>query len=133
MQLKPVTVIALLVVVVLASRNTSMGLQSRETSNIKLVVNSLPAEDGIPPIEIIQPAVVSSAPNRLDDLNYRLRNNSGKTVLAVGVIETISYEDGGKLYAQSVYSTIDTALHPDMAGKPFLSGKSNAYGSRWPV
>jgi len=65
-----VAVIASLVTVVLAWRNTSMGLQSREPSNIKVVVNPLPAKDGVIPIEIVQPTIVSSTPNRLDDLTY---------------------------------------------------------------
>ena len=122
MQLKLVTVIGLLVVVMLVGRSTSMGLQSRDGSNIKVVVNSLPAKDGVPPIEIIQPTIVSSAPNKLDDLTYSLRNNSGKAVLAVGNIRTIGYEDSGKVYLDSAYETIETALHPDMPGKPFLPG-----------
>lgn len=110
-----------------------MGVQSREPSNIKVVVNTLPAKDGVIPIEIIQPMVVSSAPNKLDDLTYTLRNNSGKAVIALAVIRTIAYEDGGKVYAHSVYSTMDAAFHPDVGGKAFLPGNQMSMETAGPV
>ena len=109
------------------------GGQSREASNINVVVNLLPAKNGVVAIEIIQPVVVSSAPNKLDDLTYTLRNNSGKAVIALAVIRTMAYEEGGKVYAHSVYSTIDTAFHPDAAGKPFLPGNQMSMESAGPV
>ena len=124
MQFKFATSIALIVVVVgiaLAWRSTSTGLQSREQANIKVVINQLPPRDGVVPLEIIQPTIVSSAPNKLDDLRYILRNNSGKAVIAAAVIRTITYEEGGKNYADSVYSTMDGAFHPDLAAKPFVA------------
>jgi hypothetical protein len=115
-----IALVALIVGVALAWRSTSAGLQSREPSNIKVVMNQLPDKNGIVPIEIIQPSVVSSAPNKLDEFSYIVRNNSGKPVIALAVIRTISYEEGGKVYAHSVYSTMDAAVHPDIGGKPFL-------------
>jgi hypothetical protein len=123
MRLKFVTsvvVITLLLGVVLAWRGTSKGLQSREPPSIKVIVNQLPDREGVIPIEIIQPTIASSAPNRLDDLTYFLSNNSGKPVIALAVIRTINYEEAGKVYAHSVYSTIDAAFHSDLGGKPFL-------------
>lgn len=112
--------IALLVSVAFAWRNTTMVFQSREPASIKVVLNQMPAKDGVIPIEIIQPTAVSSAPNTLDDLTYFLRNNSGKPVMAIALIKTISYEEGGKVYADLRYSTVDTAFHSDMPGRPFL-------------
>ena len=125
--------IALLVGVALAWRSTSMGLQSREPSKIKVVINQLPAKDGVIPIEIIQPTTVSSAPNKLDDLTYILRNNSGKAVIAIALVKTISYEEGGKVYADSVYSTMDSAFHSDMPGRPFLPGSQTSMESAGPL
>ena len=106
-----IVVIALVVGVAVAWRSTTIGVQSREPSKIKVIVNSLPAKDGVTPIEIVQPMVVSNAPNMLDDLTYILRNNSGKPVIALAVIRTISYDQDGKVYAHSVYSTLDAAFH----------------------
>ena len=133
-----IAVIALVVGVGVAWRSTSMGgqsrdVQSREPSNIKVVVNPLPAKDGVIPIEIVQPSVVSSAPNKLDDLTYNLRNNSDKAVIALAVIRTIAYEEGGKVYAHSVYSTMDAAFHPDVGGKPFLPGNQMSMEAAGPV
>src|SRR5215213_5138642 len=128
-----VAVIILLLGVVLAWRSTSMGLQSREPSNIKVIVNQLPDKDGVIPIEIIQSTVVSGAPNTLDDLTYFLRNNSGKPVIALAVIRTIDYEEAGKVYAHSVYSTIDAAFHPDLGGTPFLPGSQMSMEAAGPV
>jgi hypothetical protein len=125
--------IALVVGVALAWRTTSMGLQSREPSNIKVVINQLPAKEGVIPIEMIQPAIVSSAPNKLDDLTYILRNNSGKAVIALALIKTISYEEGGKVYAQSRYSTMDAAFHSDMGGRPFLPESQMSMESAGPL
>jgi hypothetical protein len=110
-----------------------MGLQSREPSNIKVVINQLPAKDGVIPIEIIQPTTVSSAPNKLDDLTYILRNNSGKAVIAIALVKTISYEEGGKVYAQSRYSTMDSGFHSDVGGQPFLPGSQTSMESAGPL
>ena len=85
------------------------------------MINQLPSRDGVVPLEIIQPTIVSSAPHKLDDLRYILRNNSGKAVIAAAVIRTITYQEGGKDYADSGYSTIDGAFHPDMERKPFVA------------
>ena len=101
------------------------GVQTREAAAIKVVINEAPTKDGVMPIEIIQPAVVSTAPNKLDEFSYILRNNSNKPVKAVAVVETINYEDGGKTYAHSLYSTMDTAFHSDFAAKPLLPGASH--------
>lgn len=128
-----ITLIALVVGVALAWRSPSMELQSREPSNINVVINQLPAKDGVIPIEIVQPTVVSSAPNKLDDLTYILRNNSGKAVLALAAIRTIGYEEDGKLYTHSVYSTMDAAFHPDIGGRPFFKGSQMSMESAGPV
>jgi hypothetical protein len=125
--------IALLVGVALVWRSTSMGLQSREPSNIKVVINQLPVKDGVIPIEIIQPTAVSSASNKLDDLTYILRNNSGKAVIAIALVKTISYEEGGKVYADSVYSTMDSGFHSDMPGRPFLPESQTSMESAGPL
>jgi len=85
------------------------------------------------PVEIIQPRAVSSAPNKLDELSYLLRNNSTKAVTAAAVTQTIIYEDGGKTESDSVYCTMDTAFHPDMHGKPFLPGTQMPMESPGPV
>jgi hypothetical protein len=127
------TLIALLVGVALAWRGTTRGLQSREPSNIKVMINQLPARNGVIPIEIIQPTIVSSAPHKLEDLTYILRNNSGKAVIAIALIKTISYEEGGKVYAQSRYSTMDAAFHSDVGGKPFLHGSQRTMESAGPL
>ena len=113
-----IALIAVLVGVALAGHRT--GLQSRDPAAIKVVINQPPAKDGVSPIEIIQPIVVSSAPNKLDDFTYTLRNNSNKPIKAAAVVKTISYEEGGKLYADLVFETMDTTFHEDFAGKSFL-------------
>jgi len=119
--------------VALALRITSTESQSGEQANIKIVINHLPSRDGVVPLEIIQPTIVSTAPNKLDDLRYILRNNSGKAVIAAAVIRTITYEEGGKDYADSVYSTMDGAFHPDMGGKPFVAWNQMPMESAGPV
>jgi hypothetical protein len=77
--------------------------------------------------------VMSSASNTLDDLTYVLRNNSDKPVIAVAVIRTISYEEDGKVYAHSVYSTLDAAFHPDIGGKPIPFGSQMTMEAAGPV
>jgi hypothetical protein len=96
-------------------------------------VNQLAARHGVIPIEIIQPTIVSSAPNKLDDLTYILRNNSRKAVIALAVIKSISYEESGRVYAQSRYSTMDGAFHPDMGERPFLAGSQTTMESAGPL
>jgi hypothetical protein len=135
-QFNLLTRIALMVVligVVLSCRSTSVGFQSREPANIRVVINQLPDKDGVIPIEIIQPNVISSAPNKLDDLTYIFRNNSAKAVIATAVIRTITYEERGKVYADSAHSTSDSAFHSDMPGRPLLPGTQMSMGSPGPL
>jgi hypothetical protein len=127
-----IALIAVLVGVALAWHR-STGLQSRDSAPIKAVINQPQAQNGVIPIEIIQPTIVSSAPNKLDDFTYTLRNNSNKAIRAVAVVRTINYEEGGKVYAHSVYSTMDTAFHADFGGRPFLPGSQMPMESAGPL
>ena len=111
----------------------SSGFQSRDSAAIRVVINQPPSKDGVIPIEIIQPTINSSAPNKLDDLTYTLRNNSGKAIKAIAVVRTINYEEGARVYAHSVYSTIDTVFHPDFGGKPLLPGNQMPMESAGPL
>lgn len=131
--LTSIALVAVLVGVAFAWRSTMIGFQSRKPASIKVIVNQLPAKDGVIPIEIIQPSFVSSAPNKLEDLTYILRNNSARAVIAAAVIKTITYDEGGETYAHSVYSMMDGAFHPDMRGKPFLPGTQMPMESAGPV
>jgi hypothetical protein len=136
MQFKFATSIASIIVLVgvaLALRSTSTESRSGAQANIKIVINQLPSRDGVVRLEIIQPTIVSTAPNTLDDLRYILRNNSGKAVIAAAVIRTITYEQGGKDYADSVYSTVDCAFHPDMERKPFIAWNQMPMEAAGPV
>lgn len=127
-----IALIAVLVGVAFAWHG-STGFQSRDAAAIKVVINQPPTKDGVVPIEIIQPTIVSSAPNKLDDLTYILRNNSGKAVIAIALIKTISYEEGGKVYADSVYSTMDAGFHADVGGRAFLAGSQTSMESAGPL
>ena len=134
MRFKFVASLALIAVLVgVALAWPSMGLQSREPSSIKVVINQLHASKNVIPIEIIQPTIVSSAPNTLDDLTYIVRNNSGKAVIAIALIKTISYEEGGKVYAESTHSTMDAGFHSDVGGRPFLPGSQTSMESAGPL
>lgn len=127
-----IALIAMLVGMAVAWHRTAES-QSRESAAIKVVINQSPVKDGVVPIEIIQPAIVSSAANKLDDLTYTLRNNSGKPVIAIALVKTISYEERGKAYAQSRYSTVDAAFHSDVGGRPFLHGTQMSMESAGPL
>lgn len=135
MYFKFVTGIALIAVLmgVTLAWHRSTDFQFRQSAAIKIVINQPPAKDGVIPIEIIQPTIVSSAPNKLDDLTYILRNNSARAITAVAVVRTIHYEERGRVYAHSVYSTMDTAFHPDFSGKPFLPGSQMPMESAGPL
>jgi hypothetical protein len=135
MKFKFVTGIALIAVLVgvAFAWQRSTGFQSRDAATIKVVINQPPTKDGVVPIEIIQPTIVSSAPNKLDDLTYTLRNNSGKPVIAIALVKTISYEEDGKAYAQSRYSTVDAGFHSDVGGRPFLHGTQMSMESAGPL
>ena len=121
--LASIALITVIVGVALAWRSTS---QSREPATIKVVINQLAVKDGAIPIEIIQPTISSSSPNKLEDFTYIIRNNSAKAIVALAVSKTISYEEGGEIYATSLYSMMDYAFHPDMAGANLLQPGAQA-------
>lgn len=132
--LTSIALLTLLVGVALAWRSTSINSQSPKPAAIKVLINQLPAKDGVIPIEIVQPVVSSSAPNRLDDFTYIIRNNSAKPIIATAVIKTITYEEGGTLYADSRYSMMDGAFHPDMgSAKLFQAGTQMSMESSGPL
>jgi len=126
MRFKFLTSIALITVIVgvaLAWRSTAIRSQSREPATFKVVINQLATKDGVIPIEIIQPTISSSAPNKLEDFTYIIRNNSARAISAVAISKTITYEEGGELHATSLYSMMDYAFHPDMgSAKLFQPG-----------
>jgi hypothetical protein len=112
--LASIALITVVAGVALAWRSTTIRSQSPEPATIKVVTNQLPAKDGVIPIEIVQPTISSSAPNKLEDFIYIIRNNSARAIRAVAVSKTITYEEGGQLYITSRYSMMDFAFHPDM-------------------
>ncbi len=114
--LTSIALLALLVGVALAWRSATINSQSREPATIRVVIDQLPAKDGVIPVEIIQATAVSSAPNIVDDVSYVLKNNSGKAISAVAVAKEILYREGGKLLGASFYSMVDFSFHPDMVG-----------------
>ena len=132
--LPSIALIAILVGVALAWSSTTFRFQSREPATIKLVINQLPAKDGVIPIEIVQPTVSSSVPNKLEDFAYIIRNNSARAISAVAVSKTITYEEGGQLYATSLYSMMDYAFHPDMgSARLFQPGTQASMESGGPL
>lgn len=137
MRFKFLTSIALITVVVgvaFAWRSTTIRFQSREPATIKVVINQLPAKDGVIPIEIIQPTISSSASNKLEDFTYIIRNNSARAISAVAVSKTITYQEGGELYATSLYSMMDYAFHPDMgSAKLFQPGTQTSMEAGGPL
>jgi hypothetical protein len=56
-----VALITVIVGVALAWRGTSISSQSREAATIKVVIEQLPANDGVIPIELVQSTISSSA------------------------------------------------------------------------
>lgn len=137
MRFKILTSIALITVLVglaLAWRRTAVGLQSREAPTIKAVINQLPAEDGVIPIEIVQPTISSSASNKLEDFTYIIRNNSAKAIIAIAVRKDITYEEGAEVFVTSLYSMTDYAFHPDMgSAQLFQPGTQTLMESAGPV
>lgn len=127
-----IALVAVLAGLALAWRSTTIGFQSRDVATIQIAISQPSAKDGVVPVEIIQPTAISSAPNKLDDLTYIIRNNSAKGVIAAAVIKTINYEEGGRVYAHSAYSTVDSAF-PDVGGKPLLPGTQMSMESAGPV
>jgi hypothetical protein len=127
MRFKLLASIGLMTVIVgVALAWRSSRSQSREPAAIKLVINQLAAKDGVIPIEIIQPTISSSGPNKLEDFTYVIRNNSTKAINALAVSKTITYEEGGEIYATSLYSMMDYAFHPDMGGANLLQPGAQA-------
>jgi hypothetical protein len=129
-----VALITAIVGVALAWRNTTIRFQAREPATIKVVIDQLPAEAGVIPIELGQSTITSSASNKLEEFTYIIRNNSTRAIIALAVIKTITYEEGGKLYDHSVYSMTDGAFHPDMgSAKLFQPGTQMSMESAGPL
>ena len=105
------------------SSPTGAQQPERVDGTVKVVLKQLSVQDDVIPVEIVQPVVMSSAPNVLDDVTYFVKNNSGKAISAVAVTKRILYREDGKLVGNTHCSTVDFLFHPDFAGsKPLASG-----------
>lgn len=110
-----IVLIALVVGVAFAWRSTVLNFQSPDAGTIKVVIDQLPVKDGVIPIEILQPIILTGASNELEEFTFIVRNNSARAINALAVIETIVYEEGSQRHATSSYLMMDYAFHPDMA------------------
>jgi len=108
-----IVVITVVTCVAFSLRTSTIASQSYEPGSVKVVLTQLRANGGIP-IEIANPVISSSASNRLDDVTYTLRNNSSKRVDAVAVSKKVTYEEAGKVYADSIYATLDYRMNADL-------------------
>lgn len=97
--------------------------QFSQQNSINVVVEQLPAEQGVIPIEIKQAKAVSTAPNQVDELSYIIKNNTSKAITADALTQSIVYEQDGRSYIDRGYETFDSAMHPDISAihhlKPF--------------
>lgn len=115
-------VLAMVVAGAALSWRSNSSVQQPEQRNIKVVVEQLPAQDDVIPVEIIQGTAISSAPNVLDDVTYFVKNNSGKAISAIAVTKRILFREDGKLDAFTRCSIVDFLFHPDFPSKPLASG-----------
>ncbi len=121
-----IVLVALFVTLTIAWRKTDSpsriaSRQMPQQAGIKVLLDQLPAIQGVVPVEILRPSVSSNAPNQVEDVTYVVRNNMDKAISALAVRKTVVYMQGGRVSTLSTCSTSDYAFHPDVSG-PRLFG-----------
>lgn len=99
--------------------NLSQELQSEKHA---LPIRQLPAavfrqlESAglVPPVELQRPAAKLSAENQLEEYSCIVKNNTGKTIVALSLAWTIITEVGGKESSIRELQVIDSLIHPDV-------------------
>lgn len=113
-----ITAIAVVVSTAYSSRQDSVPINK---PTIKLVVDQTPSQEGPLMVEIVQPAFVSTVGNRIESVSYALKNNTTKKIIALVVNTAIAYDSGGVTTTFPTFSTMDYALHPDVAAQKFFA------------
>jgi|SRR5687767_1627312 len=128
-----ITIMAGILVANTAYSVRSTKHQKPERLPINLIVDQLSSEDGLPPVEILQPSFSASQPNRIEESSYTIKNNTTKSITALVVNKTISYAINGTTIKHSGYSSVDYALHPDVGAHRVLAPSNELQMDSSPV
>lgn len=80
---------------------------------IKVTVDQLPADNGLAPLEIQQVQISSSKSDQIESVSYLVKNNTNKKITAFTVAQSITYEENGTEYTETISHTAEYELHPD--------------------
>jgi hypothetical protein len=96
--------------------------QQTDTFIPVVVTEQLPAKDGIIPVDIRCGQARLTAPNRLEEFQCALKNNTSLNITAANAIYSVVIEQNGVVTKDTVSSTVQAAIHPDFRGTNKLIG-----------
>src|SRR6266487_2498578 len=117
-----------------SARTTKSTQQVDQFIPVK-INEQLSAKDGVIPVEIRCGQARLTAPNRLEEFQCTLKNNTNAKITAANVIYSIVLEQNGSLTKDTVSSTVEALVHTDFKGTSKLIGPNDesAVGPPGPI
>jgi hypothetical protein len=81
---------------------------------IVVKTEQLPPDNGVVPVQIKCDNVTLLAPNAADTFTCTLKNNTHKFINAATLVFSYTIEQGGRESFDSSFTTVDSAVHPDI-------------------
>jgi hypothetical protein len=112
--------LALVCIVVVAWRAPRASKAITPQSPIKIIINQLPAVNGVIPVEIVGAKITDEVgedqqPSPLGSLTFGVRNNTAKPMNAVVIkVEAELIRSDGKTTESARWFTLNQAIHPDI-------------------
>jgi hypothetical protein len=100
-----------------------------------VITDQLPAKDGVIPVYLYCGQARLSSPNRLEEFQCTLRNNTNQSITAANAIYSIVLDQNGSSIKDTVNSTVEALVHPDFRGTSKLigPGEESAVGPPGPI
>jgi len=90
-----------------------------------VITEQLEAKNGVIPVDIRCGQARLTAPNRLEEFQCALKNNTSLNITAANAIYSVVLEQNGVLTKDTTSRTVQAAIHPDFRGTNNLIGPGN--------
>lgn len=117
------------------STRTTRSTQQVDQFIPVVITEQLEARNGVIPVDIRCGQARLTAPNRLEEFQCTLKNNTNLNITAANAIYSVVLEQNGVLTKDTVSSTVEAAIHPDFRGTNRLigPGDESALGPPGPI
>jgi hypothetical protein len=104
------------------SARTTKNTQTVDQFIPVVITEQLDPKNGVIPVDIRCGQARLTAPNRLEEFQCTLKNNTNVNIIAANAIYSVVLEQNGVLTKDTTSRTVQAAIHPDFRGTNRLIG-----------